>query len=122
MTRADTPRTWTLLQIKAANRAAGENWFRADAKLFFKTRLSETTYQTPEGALFVTSEQMPDTHRRYTIRQFVAATGRVTAYGDTWQAPRSDPGAAVPSRTAMPSGAARPPPLGPVAPLAQPAP
>lgn len=74
-------------QIKAANRAAGHHWFTPDTMRFFRSRVGETTYQTPTGALFVSSERRSDSDPRlYSVREFDAASGAVGTWEDTFQA------------------------------------
>ena len=56
----------TVQEIEKANDYAGQSFFGADERRFFKSRIGERTWY---GRIFTTSEKGPDEIRRYTVRQ-----------------------------------------------------
>lgn len=62
-----TKRYQSIVQVRAANRAAGENWFSRDTMRQWRSRIEFGLYA---GRYFITSEQ-PDTKypRGYTVRE-----------------------------------------------------
>lgn len=55
----------TVAEIKAANRELGGHFFDADAMRFFGSKVGQTVIG---GRFFITSEQLMDDPRRYTVR------------------------------------------------------
>lgn len=91
-------KTWTLREIKQANKDAGLFYFSPDTMRFFRSRVSEIVHQGPGGVYLVTSEQnhgYGGPYRRlYTVRRFDPATGKVeTADDDGFQAYKTSTGA-----------------------------
>jgi hypothetical protein len=70
-----------LAAIKAANEAAGKNWFSPDTMRFFHSRVSSKIWPVTDGAYFVTSETDGESPRRYTVR-FIDSDGSVSTIGD----------------------------------------
>lgn len=77
---------YTITDIKAANKAAGLNFFERGTMRFFDSKVASKPYSGPGGVYFVTSEQFhgSDGHsapRKYTVRKFDPATGVVNTPG-----------------------------------------
>lgn len=74
----------TIDEIKAANKAAGHNWFSPDTMRYWHTRVGKTVYG---GRYFVTSDGpggRDKDERRYTVRE-ASPSGEVsTADGCTY--------------------------------------
>jgi hypothetical protein len=69
-------------EIKRANARAGQHFFEEGTMRFFNSRVGDTVHCGPGGIFFVTSEQFDDSSpRRYTVREFVPATGRINTVG-----------------------------------------
>lgn len=71
----------TIDEIKAANAAAGHNWFSPDTMRYWHTRVSGTVYG---GRYFVTSDG-PSGERGYTVRHASPDGGVSTARGCTFR-------------------------------------
>ncbi len=71
----------TIDQIKAANKAAGYNFFSPDTLRFFGSRILPTVYP---GDVFITSESagFGRNGRVYTVRQFNPAEGWINTVGE----------------------------------------
>lgn len=80
-------RTYTLDQIKDANRSAGQHWFDPDTLRFFGSRVLVTTYG-PDSigrVYFVSSERSGFDHdapRAFTVRSFDPATAGIDTVGE----------------------------------------
>ena len=77
---------YTVSDIKAANKAAGQFFFERSAMRFFDSRIERGgPYCGPAGVFFVTSEQFHGSQgsapRKYTVRQFDPTTGSVDTPG-----------------------------------------
>lgn len=75
------PKRYTMAEIKAANAAAGFNFFSRDTMRFFNSRIESTPYCGPAGVFFITSEPKGFSDvviRGYTVREFHAESGNVT--------------------------------------------
>lgn len=73
----------TLSRIKEANKEKGYHWFSRATMRFFRSRVYGETFDTPTGALFVSSEQYDDeSPRLFTIRRFTVATGVIGMVGE----------------------------------------
>ena len=68
----------TISKIKAANKAAGHHFFDRATMRFFQSRIERGLYQGKGGVFFITSEQIHEDGRTYSVRQFDPATGHVT--------------------------------------------
>ena len=87
---------WMVERIEEANRAAGQYFFEADTKRFFRSRTLQGTHEGPGGVFFVTSEKagFEDRTRVRTIRVFIPATGEVATaceekFATTYQAKKA---------------------------------
>lgn len=69
--------TYTIDDIKAANKAAGKFFFDPETMRTFKRRLSPIVYQGPVGVYFVTSEVDFNDNRSYNVRKCYVDTGEV---------------------------------------------
>lgn len=64
-------RTWTINDIKNANKQAGYHFFSPGAMRSFGSRIGKRVYQGPGGVFFLTSEATFDRKgRRFNVRQF----------------------------------------------------
>jgi hypothetical protein len=60
----------TIADIKDANAKVDGVWFSAGTMRWFRSRVSSRIYPLPDGgALFISSEQVNSTPRKYTIRR-----------------------------------------------------
>lgn len=66
-----------ICSVEKANRARGSHWFDPDTMRFFNSRIESPLIA---GRYFVTSEQMPDTPRAFTLREALP-TGEVVTVG-----------------------------------------
>jgi hypothetical protein len=83
-----TKETWTIADIRAANKAAGFYFFSPKTMKAFASKVDRTAYAGPGGVYFVTSEQFtPSTGRpdprKYTVRRFNRESGDVTTVSGT---------------------------------------
>lgn len=80
------PKTWTITEIKQANRAAGNHYFEPATMRFFDSRVERRVYSGNGGVYFVTSEQFHGSQgtapRRWTVRQFHPETGDIDTCGE----------------------------------------
>jgi hypothetical protein len=59
----------TLDQVKRAAIGAGSHWFDTDSMRYFNSRLGQTVYPIPGGALFISSERFDyNSPRAYSVR------------------------------------------------------
>lgn len=88
------PAFWSLSEIRRANELAGLYFFSPDTLRFFRSRVSDRIHRGPGGIFLVTSEQAPDSPRRWTVRRFhpetasVDTVGAFEAYGNAAEAHR----------------------------------
>lgn len=71
---------WTMAEIKAANAAAGFNFFSRETMKYFASRIEGGPYCGPGGVFFVTSEKTnfgPECNRDFTVREFFPDSGDV---------------------------------------------
>ena len=73
----------TIAQIKAANKAAGHNFFSRDTMKFFNSHIEPRVYSGIGGTFFVTSEKFQDQPRTWKVRRF-EPTGRVYTEGGSY--------------------------------------
>jgi len=76
----------TIYDIRLANAQAGFYFFEDGALRFFTSRISNDVQEGPGGIYFTTSEQFRPLggtphKRKYTVRQFDPATGKVHDVG-----------------------------------------
>jgi hypothetical protein len=88
--RAERGEAVTIDDIKLSNQQHGYHFFSADTLRFFSSRIGQDAYEGPGGVYFTTSEQFRPSggapfRRRYTVRRFDPATGRVKTVGDHQQ-------------------------------------
>lgn len=78
---AEQHRTYTLEQIKRANRDAGLHWFDRDTMRWFGSRVHQTTYGPDSvGRIYFVSSEFTGfdrVERAYTVRVFEPADGTV---------------------------------------------
>ncbi len=74
---------WNTVTIRIANQMGGFHFFDVDTMRFFNSRILPTVHQGRYGVYFVTSERFDEnTPRRYTVRRFDPATGKVDTVGN----------------------------------------
>lgn len=79
-------KTYTMADIRAANAAAGLNFFSADTMSFFKSRVESVAYNSETAAYFVTSEKYNDkAPRLFTVRKFNPGDATMSTVGDFQQ-------------------------------------
>ncbi|MDJ0364858.1 hypothetical protein QMK33_06810 [Hymenobacter sp. H14-R3] len=82
------PKTYTLSDIKTANRVRGLYFFSRDTLRFFRSRISARVHQGPGGIYFVTSEQFDErSPRLYTVRCFNPASAGIDTVGEFQEHP-----------------------------------
>ncbi len=82
------PKTYTLSDIKTANRVRGLYFFSRDTLRFFRSRISTRVHQGPGGIYFVTSEQFDErSSRLYTVRCFNPASAGIDTVGEFQEHP-----------------------------------
>lgn len=67
-----------IAEIKAANKASGDNWFSPDTIAWWGCRVLDGVYG---GRFFVTSEKVGDGPRAYTVRE-VSPDGSINTVGE----------------------------------------
>jgi hypothetical protein len=85
--QATKHRTYTIEQIKLANRNANGHWFDPDTLRFFGSRVLATTYGPDSNGLiyFVSSERTgfdQDAPRAYSVRAFHPPTATIDTVGE----------------------------------------
>jgi hypothetical protein len=71
-----------MYELKNMNREAGFHFFDRDSMKFFRSRAIPTLYTGPGGVYFVTSEEGPSNHRRFTVRRYNPATADIDTMGE----------------------------------------
>lgn len=74
--------TYTINQIKQANREAGYRWFDPDQMRFFGTQVLPRVYQGPGGVYFITLDKDYSGKKLNSLRRFDPETGSVNTVGD----------------------------------------